>query len=85
MEKIVILEKVEITAGGLVFLKLQKQVVDGGQVISKSPHRSGAITTAEELQIAKEAINAHLVSLDWPEPSADEWARAEQLASPAFA
>lgn len=65
LEKCVNLSQIEITRLGVIQVRFDKQVVDGGQVISSEYHRT-AVPPGGDISAQLTAVNAHLDSMGWP-------------------
>jgi hypothetical protein len=83
LEKKTVLDRIEIDADGHVFMRLQKQIVEDGEVLFSEFHRSViAPGQTPEAQVA--SVNSHLVQMGFPEiPAADQARLASHTAAEA--
>ena len=84
IEKRTTVDRIEVGAQG-AHVRLRKELVEDGVVVSFEYHRTGAIGSAADFLGVKESVNAHLSESGWPEPSTDDWAFANRVASASFA
>jgi len=72
MQTRTILDRIEIEPQtGNVFVKIQKQIVDGDQILASQPHRTviePGVTPAAQMAL----VNAHLASMGYPAVNATD-------------
>jgi hypothetical protein len=84
-----ILDKIEIEpASGRTFVRLQKLVTNGDQIITREPHRFAIEPQEHAAHIAGiddlfRIVNAHLGSMGYPEMGVDDMAKIKNVAASA--
>jgi hypothetical protein len=78
MEKRVVFSQVECTAVGVIQIRLDKQVVDGDQVIAHEYHRT-SLQPGEDLDAQMGAVTAHLAAMAFPAPAVDDLERIRRI------
>lgn len=78
--KRVVLSQVEVVAVGHVQVRLSKEVVEDGTVLSSEYHRT-AIECGAHVGAQMLLVNAHLGEMGWPPVSAAECARVAAIAA----
>ncbi|MGP1665728.1 MAG: hypothetical protein ACTS5I_07450 [Rhodanobacter sp.] len=83
MEKVTLLDQVEITRAGFVQVRIAKLVMDGGKEIASSWHRA-AFAPAADITEHMTAINASLAGMGWPALDAASVQRVQAHAATAW-
>lgn len=79
IRKRVVLSQIEITPDGTLQVRLDKQVVEGDQVLSREYHRT-AIPPGTKVQDQMAFVNAHLAQMGWPDLEAAAYERIKRIA-----
>lgn len=78
IEKRTVIDQIEATRSGILFLKLQKQIVEDGRVLGSEPHRT-PIEPGVSLDAQMRAVNAHLLQMGYAAVEPAEVERARRL------
>lgn len=78
MPRKVLVNQVTLCADGSIGVQLLKQIVDNGEVISQEPHRFAIDIDGDMAEQFRE-VNAHLVSMGYPEMDPKELDRIKKI------
>lgn len=78
IEKRTVIDQIEATRSGVLFLQFDKQIVEDGRVLSSEPHRT-PLEPGVSLDAQMAAVNVHLVQMGFPSLEAAEVERARRI------
>lgn len=65
IEKRTVVDQREVTASGVVQIRLRKEIVQDGKVLSYEYHRT-SLQPGDDLDAQMAAVNAHLAAMGYP-------------------
>lgn len=68
----------EVTANGTIQVRISKQVIDDGEIISSEWHRT-AFAPGDDFEGTISRVNAHLVQMKYGAVSTDEWDKVRAM------